>query len=240
MGLPPAPAIPLDKVEWRVDSKPFDGDRGTRCRYVPYFDARDAMSLLDEWVGSDGWQDSYRETSIDGKPAVFCVLRVRVDAEWVSKSDVGVPSSMEPQLGSVSHAFKRACVKWGVGRNVYALPTLWAPCDTYAQGQKAKPNEQTLPDILRQLKAKGFDASGGRVEEDATQQGTGVDGAVSDGDAGQTGDGADSHDVGRSVPEPAPDLCPGCSQNAKDGKVLKPARVDGALWHKECWDGRPM
>ena len=40
--------------------------------------------------------------------------------------------------------------------------------------------------------------------EDTTEKGAGTDGPASDGDAATSGDGADGHDVGRTVPEPAP------------------------------------
>lgn len=50
------------------------------------------------------------------------------------------------------------------------------------------------------------------LDENATQQGAGDDGPASEGDATSGGDGADSHDVGRTEPEPAPTSSEGGSR----------------------------
>jgi hypothetical protein len=166
-----APDAPLDKVEWRVDGKPMERDGKTMSRFVPYLDAPTVAGLFDEWAGSTGWSDSYRVVDVLGKPALECTIRVvGSDGEtWVAKTDVGVASNFEPQKGAFSDAFKRcASIKWGVGRNVYDLPTLVAPCRVTKRPGKddqAWPTGETMPSILKQLKALGFDAEGGRVAE---------------------------------------------------------------------------
>lgn len=163
MSLAPAPAISLDRVEWRVDGKPTGEGGNTRCRFVPYLDARDIAALLDDWVGPGNWSDAYEPGEIAGKPAMWCHLSIRVGDDWVTKTDVGVPSNFEGQKGAVSDSFKRAgCLKWGVGRNVYELPTLWAPCRVDNKGN-TWPNDQSLPSIRKQLAAAGLSADGGRV-----------------------------------------------------------------------------
>lgn len=176
------PSVPLDQVEWRADSEPYDRNGGTVCRWVPYLNAPIVARLLDEWVGPDGWSDSYASGTLAGKEVLWCHL----DIGGVVKSDVGVASNTEAQKGIVSDAFKRAaCLKWGVGRNVYDLPTLFAKCGTREKNGKRYATEtpDTLPDLLRQLKAKGFDAESGKVrdaEDDATTSETSDD-APSDG-----------------------------------------------------------
>lgn len=67
------------------------------------------------------------------------------------------------------------------------------------------------------------------VIKDATEQGAGVDGPDSGGDASTAGDGADSHDVGRTEPEPAPALLPDADPPAPgdDTGVGEPA--DGSV-----------
>lgn len=159
-----APSVPLEKVEWRVDGKPFKWSNRDMCRFVPYMDGRDAANLLDEWVGPENWSDEYVPVSgVDGKPAMWCHLSIRFEGEWVTKRDVGVASNFEAMKGIVSDAFKRvATIKWGVGRNVYDLPTLVAPCRVDQKGN-AYPTDDTLPYILNELKKQGFDASTGRV-----------------------------------------------------------------------------
>lgn len=160
--LAPAPNIGLDKVEWRVDGKPTKGE-DPRCRFVPYLDARDIAALLDQWVGPGNWRDEYQPAEMFGGDALWCTLSVRFGDEWISKRDVGVPSQFEPQKGGVSDAFKRVgCIKWGVGRNVYDLPTLWAPCRVDNR-EKAWPTKQSLPSIRTQLRDLGYDDVEGRI-----------------------------------------------------------------------------
>lgn len=151
-----APDAPLAAVEWRVDGKP----QGAKARFVPYLNAPTVARLLDQWVGAGNWKDDYEPAVGKG---LWAVVSVRVGDEWVSKKDIGVPSNFEGEKGQVSDAFKRAaCLKWGVGRNVYDLPTLWAPCRVDQKGN-AWPTDDTLPHITKQLKALGIEADGGTV-----------------------------------------------------------------------------
>lgn len=101
--------------KWRVNQ--FSKQKPI-CSCVAYIDARDVMDILDEAVGQDGWQDVY--TSIDNK--LFCSIGIKIDGEWVWKQDCGTESNNEQEKGQVSDAFKRAAVKWGVGRFLYSLP----------------------------------------------------------------------------------------------------------------------
>lgn len=164
----PAPLVPLERVEWRVDGKPAQGRDGPRARFVPYIDARDVAALLDQWVGPLNWRASFEETVIGGKTAMWGVVAVRDprSGDWIEKRDIGVPSNFEPAKGLVSDAFKRAgCVQWGCGRNVYDLPSIWAPCRVTGEGDRAKawPVEGTMPAIQAELKRQNFEATGGRA-----------------------------------------------------------------------------
>jgi hypothetical protein len=166
-----APHVALEDVEWRVDGQPkVEEGRTPICRFVPYLDAVIIAKLLDQWVGAGNWSDTYETGTVAGKEAMWCRLSIRVDDEWVTKTDIGVASTFEAQKGSVSDAFKRAaCLKWGVGRNVYDLPTLWAVCRTFtSQGktQAVADGKKTLDDLMRKLKALGFDDPKGKVRED--------------------------------------------------------------------------
>lgn len=181
----PAPNASLDRVEWRVDGKPSQGSGGPRARFVPYIDSRDVTALLDQWVGPLNWSPKFVEGTIAGKPAMWCHLSIRDPQrpdDWITKPDVGVPTQFQPQKGAVSDAIKRAAsIQWGCGRNVYDLPSVWAPCRVTTKQvkgetvQQAWPTEQTLPAILAELKRQGFDVDGGRV--------AGVDGLTTEHDA---------------------------------------------------------
>lgn len=91
-----------------------------------YKDARCDMRILDDAVGAENWQCEYK--SIDGN--LFCSVGIKYDltddlSEWVYKQDVGTPSNMEGEKGCASDAFKRACFKWGIGRELYTAPFIW-------------------------------------------------------------------------------------------------------------------
>ena len=93
--------------------------------FLAYIDARDVMERLDEVVGPDNWSDSYEETP-SGR--IICslslyVVRAGEGVFWVTKSDGAGDTGIESQKGAISDAFKRAAVKWGIGRYLYDLPT---------------------------------------------------------------------------------------------------------------------
>lgn len=98
--------------KWKVQTAKEWG-----CDCVAYIDARDVMDILDEVVGPENWQDSFRE--IGGK--MYCTLSIKIGDTWVSKEDIGTPSNMDADKGEASDAFKRAAVKWGIGRFLYDL-----------------------------------------------------------------------------------------------------------------------
>lgn len=94
-----------------------------------YKDARVDQRILDETVGAENWQRSH--DVINGK--LFCRVGIRIERgdmfEWVWKQDVGVPSNTEPVKGEASDSFKRACTNWGIGRELYTAPFIWAEAD---------------------------------------------------------------------------------------------------------------
>ncbi len=44
--------------------------------------------------------------------------------DWVWKSDCGTESNYEEKKGESSDSFKRACVNWGIGRELYTAPVI--------------------------------------------------------------------------------------------------------------------
>jgi hypothetical protein len=105
--------------------------KDSRALAVPYLDARDVMNRLDKVLGIGNWRDDY-EVLPSG--AVVCQLSVRLDGEWIAKSDVGgqsdQPDEADRAKAAFSDALKRAAVKWGVGRYIYYLPKAWANYDS--------------------------------------------------------------------------------------------------------------
>lgn len=108
--------------KWKVQNYNKDKTKGN-C--VAFIDARDAMNLLDRVVGSENWSDSYEV--INGN--LYCKLSI-YDPEkgmWVTKTDCGTESAAEKEKGEASDSFKRAAVKWGIGRFLYTKGFIWVP-----------------------------------------------------------------------------------------------------------------
>jgi hypothetical protein len=126
-----APFAP-NAIHWRAQTVTKNGDKALALAYL---DARDVMDRLDEAVGPANWRDSYVETP---KGRTLCTLEIRVDGEWIAKSDGAGDTDVEGEKGSISDALKRAAVKWGIGRYLYDLGNVWAPCESYEANGKKK------------------------------------------------------------------------------------------------------
>lgn len=122
--------FPKEDIHWRAQTLTKDGDKAMALAYL---DARDVMDRLDQIVGPENWQDRYDS---DG-PKTICYLSIRIGDEWVTKADGAGDTQVEAEKGSISGAFKRAAVKWGIGRYLYDMPAPWVPCESYErQGRK--------------------------------------------------------------------------------------------------------
>lgn len=86
-----------------------------------YKNARCDMNILDEAVGVERWQRKHYEC----KNNLYCSVGIKFGDIWIWKDDCGTESNMEKQKGEASDAFKRACVNWGIGRELYTTPFIW-------------------------------------------------------------------------------------------------------------------
>lgn len=111
--------FPPEAVSWRVGSVTRDKTRGMALAFL---DARDVMNRLDDVLGPAGWQCRYSHA--DDKKTV-CDIAVNVGGEWIWKADGAGETDIEAEKGSLSSAFKRAAVRWGIGRYLYDLPSPW-------------------------------------------------------------------------------------------------------------------
>lgn len=114
-------------------------DKG--CSLLLYKTARTDAAVLDEAVGCERWDCDYKEVA----GMLFCIVGIECEDDglrtWVYKSDTGSKSNMEPEKGWSSDAFKRACTKWGIGRELYTAPFIWVPKESlqrYGQNQNGK------------------------------------------------------------------------------------------------------
>ena len=99
-----------------------------------YKDARCDMSILDETVGPENWEREHYEC----KGNLFCKVGINTNfnkegslPNWVYKSDCGTESNTEKEKGEASDSFKRACVNWGIGRELYTAPFIWIKADDF-------------------------------------------------------------------------------------------------------------
>ena len=91
---------------------------------LAYIDARDVMKRLDDVMGAGNWQVKY--TDVNG--GFICELMLRVDGEWLTRSDGASNTKIEPIKGGISDSLKRAANVWGIGRYLYYMPK-WANGD---------------------------------------------------------------------------------------------------------------
>ncbi len=109
---------------WKIQS--FSKDK-TKASCVAYINARDVMALLDEVCSPQNWQDEYYKV----KDTMFCKIGIKTGEIWAWKSDGGAESdsnfiSHDAKIkGEPSDAFKRAAVKWGIGRFLYFKKIKW-------------------------------------------------------------------------------------------------------------------
>lgn len=119
-----------DEIECRIGSV---GAKGFTM--LLYKDARCDMNILDETVGEFNWQRDHKEI----KGTVYCGVGINgrgqsTHDEWVWKWDAGAESYTEKEKGEASDSFKRACVNWGIGRELYTAPLIFIRAKTEPVG----------------------------------------------------------------------------------------------------------
>ncbi|HUX75468.1 MAG TPA: Rad52/Rad22 family DNA repair protein [Anaerolineae bacterium] len=132
--------FPKGAVKWKAQATSSDK---TRALAVAFIDARNVMERLDRVVGPGEWGDEYEVVIATGEEFV---VECRLTVLGVTKADVG-DSSASGGGGNLaktaySDALKRAAVKFGVGRYLYALPKRWV---TYDAQHKRLAEEPQLP-----------------------------------------------------------------------------------------------
>lgn len=68
-------------------------------------------------LSPENWSNTYEAESGTAS------ISIRINNEWICKSDIGTDSNVEKEKGKASDAFKRAAVLWGIGRNLYHIGT---------------------------------------------------------------------------------------------------------------------
>lgn len=154
--------------KWKIQSipkenknKPWEWKKGN-C--VAYIDARDCMDTLDMYC-EEWWQNEFYEV----KWKVFCKVGIRINGEWLWKSDSWALEENEnveyetTSKGETSDAFKRACVQWGIGRFLYEKDIIWISHEEY-EANRFKINEFCLAKEWKPLNPKTIETPTGKKE----------------------------------------------------------------------------
>lgn len=150
-----------DEIECRVGTI---SDKGLTL--LLYKDARCDMNILDETVGALNWK---REHARDNANCVVSIWNEDTK-QWVGKEDVGTPSNTEADKGLASDSFKRACVNWGIGRELYTAPFIWIPADKYngGIGRNGKPMTYDKFEVVKLTYKKNGDIDGLAIKNQKT------------------------------------------------------------------------
>ena len=137
---------------WQRLTAPFANiktRKGSNGYSYQYITARQVMNRLDDVLGPENWEDKYHP----GQNGVICELSITTpDGMVVTKRDAGAYGGTgdggDDEKGGFSDAFKRAAVKFGIGRYLYndGIPswaTVGAPQSEHQS--QAAPAQQQLP-----------------------------------------------------------------------------------------------
>ena len=126
--------LTASEIEVRVSTVTANG-----CSLLLYKDARCDMNILDETVGAMNWQRKHSRDNAN------CTVSIwdKEKQQWIEKEDTGTESYTEKEKGQASDSFKRACVNWGIGRELYTAPFIWVNSDNctitqIGEGRQAK------------------------------------------------------------------------------------------------------
>ena len=132
-----------EAIDWRVGATNGEKTKGIALAYIQ---ARPVMDRLDEVVGAENWTDTYTPIQDkNGTVGFICTLSLKIGSDWIAKTDGADTSDIEAIKGGISDAFKRAAVKWGIGRYLYDLPDIWVPVEARGKSFVLKETPK-LPD----------------------------------------------------------------------------------------------
>ena len=136
-----------DEIELRVGTVSAKG-----ASLLLYKDARCDQTVLDETVGPLNWQRHHSRDNAN------CTVSIWDDEKkmWISKEDTGVESNTEKEKGLASDSFKRACVNWGIGRELYSSPFIFIAVETQKK-QNGKGYELSNPYVFSGARVSDID-----------------------------------------------------------------------------------
>lgn len=119
-------ALPFaaDAIEWKCGARSNDRTRGIALAYV---DSRDYIARLNEVFGLD-WEDTYVFTVAENRLLCVCTLKIHLpDGRVITRTGDGECALSDDNATTVAsaQAFKRSCVKFGLGAFLYSIPQQW-------------------------------------------------------------------------------------------------------------------
>lgn len=108
------------EIEWRCQKAGIKNER-TWAQVVPYITSRAIYSRLDDVIGPDLWQTTYRETNVGGEDGFICGIGICIEGTWIWKHNGAGCGDQSPIKAGCSNSFKRAAVEWGIGRYLYNM-----------------------------------------------------------------------------------------------------------------------
>ena len=168
--------FPASDVSWRLQ---YVNEQRMQGIAVPYLDARAVADRLDEVVGQNRWKDSYTpwHDSVSNKKtksSQLCTISIYDDelGQWIDKTDGAEDSDIEAVKGGLSDAFKRAAVKWNIGRYLYSFNTVWVAAEAWGNSYIIPESENAkLEKAYNDTVARLFGTSAPKQKLDA-QKGT--------------------------------------------------------------------
>lgn len=214
--------LPADEIQWRQDGKPSSRDGKVYARFVGFIDAQCVQARFDSVVPGE-WDLTLEllpaAVTSDGEEVEPFSFKARIQVLGVIREDVG--SGKDYKTASTD-AFKRAAVRFGVGRELYALHPNWVQMD--GDGKYAKPLEDPAVVYARRYgRPNGSSTSGAN--------GAGVKSAKTVGDAGHGEPAVGPSASQEGAPASAPDAngplasdelsCPKCGGRMWDNRLTK-------------------
>jgi hypothetical protein len=138
---------PFDQkdIEWRVGRLTKTGD----TMVLAYVNVRTVQDRLNEVMGCD-WQCKHINYGVK----TICHLGLKLDGEWVWRSDGAGDTQFEADKGGISDALKRASVAFGIGRHLYDLGNVFIKPTDFKKNKKGEytkiPDPQKCWERVRQ------------------------------------------------------------------------------------------
>lgn len=147
-------AAPFDPtvISWRIGSVSKSDPNKPRGMALAYLDSRDVQDRLNAVMGLN-WQVRH-PWSCGTKLA--CEIGLKIDGEWIWRGDGAGDSDVEAEKGAFSDSFKRAAVRWGIGRYLYDVSSPWVSVEPAGKSWKIPEGE------LRRLAASLPRSSGSK------------------------------------------------------------------------------